>query len=162
MKIEDLTPRVLFAQRSKSKKPRVIAQTPPRGLSHLGDCFIWQGYCRPNNQSPQMQLGGERVSVVRVTYRDHIDPTYPMTGNHVSGGTVLRHKCGNPRCVNPLHLQPGSQRENVDDQGRDAVLRMLRVLPEGSFDIDAVGAYFDSIGWGRDLLRFEVPVKADN
>jgi hypothetical protein len=30
-------------------------------------------------------------------------------------GLVVRHRCDNPPCVNPEHLTPGTQRENVGD-----------------------------------------------
>jgi len=29
--------------------------------------------------------------------------------------TVIRHKCDNPACCNPLHLMPGSQADNIND-----------------------------------------------
>lgn len=29
---------------------------------------------------------------------------------------VVRHKCNNPRCVNPLHLLPGTVRDNTMDR----------------------------------------------
>lgn len=37
-------------------------------------------------------------------------------------GLVVRHKCDNPGCCNPDHLEEGSQKENVEDmflRGRD-------------------------------------------
>ena len=39
-------------------------------------------------------------------------------------GWVIRHKCDNPRCINPQHLLLGTQMENVQDRvkrGRDAL-----------------------------------------
>lgn len=30
-------------------------------------------------------------------------------------GMMIRHKCDNPRCINPLHLEPGTAKDNHDD-----------------------------------------------
>jgi len=34
----------------------------------------------------------------------------------IKDGMVVRHKCDNPKCCNPLHLTVGSQKENVADR----------------------------------------------
>ena len=31
-------------------------------------------------------------------------------------GSVIRHTCDNPRCINPQHLLIGTHRDNVDDK----------------------------------------------
>ena len=39
-------------------------------------------------------------------------------GRELEPGEVARHTCDNPICVNPDHLLPGTQRDNVDDMMR--------------------------------------------
>lgn len=35
-------------------------------------------------------------------------------------GTFMLHKCDTPDCTNPLHLFPGTQRDNMQDRARKA------------------------------------------
>lgn len=46
----------------------------------------------------------------RVAYCKHHNLSYKDIE-----GQVVRHKCDNPRCINPLHLELGTQADNVRD-----------------------------------------------
>ena len=65
----------------------------------------------------QRRVKGKLRYVHRLAYAEHhgidIDDVPPL----------LRHKCDNPRCVNPHHLLPGSHQDNANDRvsrGRSA------------------------------------------
>lgn len=49
-------------------------------------------------------------------------------------GTVIRHKCDNPRCINPAHLLPGTYADNV----RDMVERGRMAKPKRKLSSDEV------------------------
>lgn len=42
-------------------------------------------------------------------------------------GSVVRHTCDNPRCINPRHLILGTQQDNIDDM----LARQRHVAPRG-------------------------------
>lgn len=40
---------------------------------------------------------------------------YELTHGPLEEGAILLHRCDNPRCVRPNHLQPGTYRDNLMD-----------------------------------------------
>lgn len=76
-----------------------------------GSCWDWQGTVDSDGYG---QLGSRRMKAHRVSYEIYV-------GTIPSGAGIL-HRCDRPICVNPYHLRPGTQRENVDDAvSRDRV-----------------------------------------
>lgn len=78
----------------------------------LGRCWVWTaatkeggyGVIRPEGQRSGPTLKAHRASLM-------------LAGVDIEG-LVVRHRCDNPPCVNPSHLETGEQFDNVTDMVR--------------------------------------------
>ena len=69
-----------------------------------GDCWVWRGYVA--------STGYGRLSVGRKHYQAH-RYAYELVNGPVSADLVMDHLCNNKACVNPAHLEPVTNRENL-------------------------------------------------
>ena len=91
--------------------PRVDKNGPiPNYAPHLGPCWIWTGAISSVGYGA---FGAERVNgrnrnalAHRFAYEQLVGP--------IPEGLVLDHLCRVTRCVNPVHLEPVTHRENLD------------------------------------------------
>lgn len=60
--------------------------------------------------------------------------SYILAHGDIPLGLVVRHKCDNPRCVNPNHLELGTQQDNA----QDSMDRNRRFKPKGELNSSAV------------------------
>lgn len=65
-------------------------------------CWEWRG---SRLASGYGRLGG--VKTHRLSYETWVGP--------IPEGLVIRHKCDNPPCINPSHLEPGTPYDNTRD-----------------------------------------------
>ena len=95
-------------------------------------CWEWQGYIRKDGYGecdPRFlgleDFGAERTNgqwralVHRVFYTIHVGP--------IPDGLIVRHKCDNPPCVNPDHLELGTRTDNAQDRVERGRTRLGRV-----------------------------------
>lgn len=76
-------------------------------------CFIWLGAKSGgprgslNHKYGYIRVDGKSLRAHRVMYE--------IEKGSIPDGLILRHTCDNPLCVNPAHLLPGTQFNNVQD-----------------------------------------------
>lgn len=70
-----------------------------------GDCWLWTGSTSGSGYG-QIQIDRKRWETHRLSLF--------IAGFDIDG-KVVRHSCDTKRCVNPRHLTPGTQLENVQD-----------------------------------------------
>ena len=73
-------------------------------------CWLWTA-SRNQYGYGVFRFNRERIRSHRLSYLHH--------HGEIPEGLVVRHKCRNKHCVNPDHLEVGTQKENIADKVRD-------------------------------------------
>lgn len=69
-------------------------------------CWPFTGALSSNGR-PYFRCGGKMTLAYRLVYE--------LTTGEQLGKLVVRHKCDNPICCNPAHLESGTHKENMKD-----------------------------------------------
>jgi len=78
------------------------------------DCWHWQGGIHwASSLEVRNRYGVFHANNKK--YRAH-RVSYAIINGIIPDGHVVRHKCDNPKCCNPAHLETGTQQENDMDR----------------------------------------------
>lgn len=76
-------------------------------------CWRWQG-ARDDRGYGILKIGGHKTRAQRLSYRLFIGEIPP--------GQDIHHRCGNPGCVNPAHLEAVEKSEHVELSANNVTL----------------------------------------
>lgn len=88
-----------------------------RAFTVQDKCWIWNGYTNPSGHAA-MRYQGRKQGAHRVTYEYFV--------GKIPEGLVLDHLCKRPACINPKHLEPVKQGENVRRIDNNPVSRQMK------------------------------------
>jgi hypothetical protein len=71
------------------------------------ECWVWKA-SKSKSGYGKLKVGGRNLIASRVAWE--------IVNNSSLGSDVFaRHKCDNPSCCNPTHIEPGTHRDNMQD-----------------------------------------------
>lgn len=71
-------------------------------------CHICVSHAKAKGGYPKLKRNGKLLTMSRYIYELHY--------GKIPEGLVVRHKCDNPLCINPEHLELGKQIDNMRDK----------------------------------------------
>ncbi len=71
-------------------------------------CWECTSHTRNTKGYPMVRRNGKLTTISRYVYEDFNGTTL--------GSLLVRHKCDNPSCINPKHLESGTHSENMRDK----------------------------------------------
>lgn len=83
------------------------------------ECWPWVGVC-DNYGYGRVQFMTSMLKAHRVSWE--------MANGPIPDGLIVRHKCDNPNCVNPSHLEVGTQKDNMQDASKRSRLNKRSFL----------------------------------
>jgi hypothetical protein len=76
-------------------------------VASADECWNWQGFIDRDGYG-RFRVGSKKHTTHRFAFF--------LANGHGLDAPVIRHKCDNPRCVNPAHLCTGTHQENMRDR----------------------------------------------
>lgn len=103
------THRRLYARKNQDRKaPDHLAARLANGLdaAHEGECWVWTR-TKNNHGYGTLRVNGRHMYCHRLAYELGKGP--------ITSGLHVLHSCDNPACINPAHLELGTQSKNMTD-----------------------------------------------
>jgi hypothetical protein len=143
--LEELLPYLNKAVQNKAYRER---------FEYSESSFYEGTACKESIRTEKSKYGEVKVTIDGKTkyFRKHRVAYWEKTGEYPH---LIRHKCNNPSCYNPDHLEAGSHKQNSDDKFVEFVSLFKEKWNEFDGDKIKVTEYF---GWKKNVRLKEYSV----
>lgn len=96
-------------KREAARDPKVLARFWAKVDKSAGTegCWLWTG--------TKLKTGYGMFTVRRFVNASAHRFSYLVAHKRINSKLIIRHRCDNPRCVNPAHLEQGTHEDNARD-----------------------------------------------
>ena len=108
---------------------QVIENIVNNTVENSEGCWLWTKSCFKGTNYGQQKWKGKNWHVHRLAYT--------LFKGDIPDGLVVRHRCGNQRCCNPLHLELGTHKDNSADTRVHGRCTFTNLDQDGSNNIGA-------------------------
>ena len=109
----------------------------PAHRPELGPCWVWQG--KPGSRGYGYFWYQDKKRLAHRFY-------YELLVGPIPDGLVIDHLCRNTMCVNPAHLEPVTDRVNIERGIGPAARNMIATHCFMNHEFDEENTYYDSRG----------------
>ena len=103
------------------------------------DCMEWQGHRLPTGYGMLHGPDGEHLYSHRVSFS--------LIHGPIPDGMVVRHRCDNPSCVRPSHLELGTHADNAADKAASGRTQVIE--PPNEHEVAAIRHLVASDRWSQ-------------
>lgn len=104
---------------------KIIWIKPIEWFENENGCFICSSHKKDKGYA-RIRKYGKQIPISRYMYEECF--------GFIPKGMVIRHKCDNPSCINPEHLELGTHQDNMNDmvkrnrsqKGKDRTIAKLK------------------------------------
>jgi hypothetical protein len=111
-------------------------------FNSITGCLEWKG-AKNGKGYGKIYVGKKNMLAHRVSFSEFVSP--------IPEGALVLHKCDNPNCINPHHLELGDHSKNIKDYFKRSVEPKARVVGErngnSKLTEDDINAIRDMGGW---------------
>ena len=125
----------LQARKRGETRREYLLRKCEKGKRWKKDCWNWRGH--PPNKYATAEYNAVSMSAHRMAYIEFNGP--------IPEGEIVRHKCDNPRCINPQHLELGTKKDNRRDFMRRHPKAMELCLKASKVGAKGVKKFWDDM-----------------